>query len=364
MSTRPEALGPVLREILHEEAAAMAVDTTIARRRLDDEIERTRHTGRRRVGLVAAAAGVAAAVVAGVTVWNDPATETPAPGPVGQDDPPVTSVTDGPHLLDLPSGERTALPFDPVPADLVPGAYVYFDVNDAGEAVWTTCYSGSCSSLDVMGTAPLDASEPAFRSLPEGKQAYGASWHPDGEILLYQLRGGGQLDVGELVLESDEARRVLDLPIDEAAWWWVAPEFSPAGDEVLFHLPRSAGHATKWDAWTVAAEGGEPRLLQRNATYPQRFPDGERLLVVEPYEGGFAGPRLDVVDPDGTRSTLARDERGIRDPAVSPDGSRVAFVAGDEVHLVDIANSVVETVGPGNTVTWVDDTTLLISPQL
>lgn len=364
MSTRPEALGPVLREILHEEAAAMAVDTTTARRRLDDEIEKTRHTGPRRVGLAAAAAGVAAAVVAGFSVWNDPAAETPAPGPAGQDDPPAATVEDGPHLLDLPGGERTALPFDPVPPELVPGAYVYFDVNAAGEAVWTTCYTGSCSSLDVMGTAALDASDPDFRSLPEGKQAYGASWHPDGETLLYQLRGGGQLDVGELVLEGSGGRRVLELPLEQAAWWWVAPEFSPAGDEVLFHLPRGAGLATKWDAWTVPAEGGEPRLLQRNATYPQWFPDGERLLVVEPYEGGFAGPRLDVVDPDGTRSTLAEDERGIREPEISPDGSRVAFMAGGEIHVVDVANGVVETVGPGNTVTWVDDGTLLISPQL
>jgi Tol biopolymer transport system component len=154
----------------------------------------------------------------------------------------------------------------------------------------------------------------------------------------------------------------------EARDYW--PCFSPDGASVVFSRQRG----TIWELWVVAAAGGEPRPLLRNALpvsatrpswsassqliaftgvapegtatvwivnadgtgvheiratglsrkvfYPSWYPRADRLAVMDAQE--LAIKRIDL--PTGTATSLTRREQILTGmPSVSPDGTWIAF---------------------------------------
>ena len=102
--------------------------------------------------------------------------------------------------------------------------------------------------------------------------------------------------------------------------WEAEPAISPDGTMVVY----VSEEANNTDIWIIDAGGGEPlRLTTDPATddQPAWFPDGSALAFVSD-RGGRRGvwkvPRL-----GGTPSLLVTEAR---DPAISPDGTRIAFV--------------------------------------
>jgi len=116
---------------------------------------------------------------------------------------------------------------------------------------------------------------------------------------------------------------------------------------------------TTWDTWSFPLSGGRPELLQRDAAFPTQ--DGSRLVFVKPFTYTLAGERLLMREPDGDVVTLAQATTGIKQPTVSPDGTRVAYVDGRSIQIVDIEGGDPEEVATGTHVQWWDDTTLLVS---
>jgi Tol biopolymer transport system component len=105
-----------------------------------------------------------------------------------------------------------------------------------------------------------------------------------------------------------------------------APEWSPDGLLIAWTDLRSLDdRRVALDVWIVAAEGGKPAPLARDAEFPQWSADGREAFVVAARDG-----RRDVyaVAVDGSRERpITRDADRESALAVSPDGRRLAFVA-------------------------------------
>lgn len=179
----------------------------------------------------------------------------------------------------------------------------------------------------------------------EDRPAGAATWAPDGSsVVFHALRRQGDTDIfqcglrreGGMVIPDDRFRLVHLTDID------IFPIFAPDGSRVYW------GHCSLLTGPLEAYEGGAlyrvlpgrqywenpPELILGKLGGVKRlsfFPDGRRLLVSH-------GDKLDVVDVEAkTRTPLGLPALHdpelpadcpalrLRDPAVSPDGTRLAF---------------------------------------
>jgi Tol biopolymer transport system component len=273
---------------------------------------------------------------------TDPADERPSSLPV----PPGFTAS----IVDLTTGRVTAL------AGLTGGS-AYAASPDGTQVAYGTC----CDAYDVVRVGNVDGSGIREITTPGRLDAYGAQWSLDGSRLVYQLRDGATWRFGSLVvndLATGKATRIASVRGGND-WWFMAPSFSPDGRTVLYQLPRKP--EMKWDVWSVPASGGTSTRLLENAAFARYFPDGERIVFVGGMRREFSGTRLVVAGADGTRRILVR-AGSISWPAVSPDGSKVAYTAGESVYVVDVATGEATEVGRGSTPSWLDDETLLLAP--
>jgi hypothetical protein len=320
-----------------------ATDATVTR--IDDAPSSRRRTWR---GWSLARAAAVAAVIAGglVLVTRDGDRNTrveTATAPVSQASPPP------PYLLDLDTGERTAL-------NLVENA-VEFQPSPDGTRMLLYQYGAlSIAGADGSGVVAIDV-----QGGPEWERA---RWSPDGTRVVYQERNGGS-DVGNLfVHEIATGRRtqVTHLDLTSAGWYNLWPSFSPDGQNVIFHLARDASEEPGFDVWSVSVTGGDQELLVEDAAFPMYLPDRRLVYVASPTDLLSGGDGLVIADADGSTRTLAEAVEEIVKVKVSPNGARVAY-GDDRVRVVAIESgeaSVVE--GDAGSWEWVDDHTLLIGP--
>ena len=117
----------------------------------------------------------------------------------------------------------------------------------------------------------------------------------------------------------------------------VSPHFSPDGSRVVF----SSDHEGNDEIYWVAADGtGTPHRLTHDAANdldPTYAPDGR--IFFDSYRDG--PPHLYVMDGDGSHLQRITDEQGRGDifPAVSSDGSQLAFACGPSLDGLDLCVS-------------------------
>jgi eukaryotic-like serine/threonine-protein kinase len=126
------------------------------------------------------------------------------------------------------------------------------------------------------------------------------AWHPvfspDGTSLLFQATSGGSTELFRIALATREERLVARHARD-GGW-------SPDGRTVLFVRSRLEGSTHLNDLLTVAAGGGEERVLRRATAAqwinePVWSPDGGRVAWTETGATAGIGDRIAVFDIEG-----------------------------------------------------------------
>jgi Tol biopolymer transport system component len=271
-----------------------------------------------------------------------------------------------PFLLDLETGVKT-----PLPDGLSPGiaaAYAYIPSPDGTRLVFGQCQGANplCSGGDATTIANVDGTGARTLEPAEGLNIYPSRWSPDGTTLLYQEREGGTRDLGNLFVEDVSTGRrtqVTQLELSSAEWHFLWAGFSPDGRNVIFHLPRrSAYENPEWDVWSVPVTGGEPTLVLANAAFPLYLPDGQQIAFVAPMSSPFNGHSIGIASADGSRRTLVEANDAIWWPAMSPDGSRIAYDDGGSIYVVDVSTGESTKVVGGSAAEWLDDDTLIVTP--
>jgi Tol biopolymer transport system component len=162
----------------------------------------------------------------------------------------------------------------------------------------------------------------------------GVSWSPDGSTIAFgaQPRSGGAFNFDIYTVKADGSglTRLTNAPSDDQH-----PTWSPDGTRIAFESAR--GDVGDSDIYLMNADGSnQSRLTFRNtgpddsrsASNPAWSPDGTRIAFVADLRAGF-GPVVDIhtVNADGTDDTnLTADfDSAAREPDWSPDGARLVF---------------------------------------
>ena len=249
-----------------------------------------------------------------------------------------------------------------MPAWSPDGARIAFQAYDSdGWDIWTINRDGT--GLQQATSGPFDDREP--------------HWSPDGGRIAFSSDRSGNYDVWVLTLANGDLRRLTTNPANDSM-----PAWSPNGTEIAFisdrapkgvyaHVVDGNGErlvvadatAIAAPVWTpdgktmayVSIDGAVARLMMGNRNLADRNEDifpfrpnwtsgGEALYTADglikrrPRSGGPARTVPFTVSVAFTRDAYAikrrvfppnrpQPVRGLMHPAVSPDGSQVAFVA-------------------------------------
>ena len=160
-------------------------------------------------------------------------------------------------------------------------------------------------------------------------QADGRPWHDDRLPAARLVRDAfGNPPAQDMA--NGRATRITDLeqPVDDVdGWWYLAPTFSPDGQNVIFQWPQAASVGTKWDLWSVPVTGGRAHAArqERRAGHHLRPSPPTRSRPAEPPPFSTV-PSLVIAEPDGFRAYSSKvSSAGIFEPKMSPDGSRIAY---------------------------------------
>jgi Tol biopolymer transport system component len=275
-----------------------------------------------------------------ISVDATPATEPP-------------SVKPDAFVFDLRTGERSPLP------DGLAGGGDYVASPDGTRVARSTC----CGPQDAITIANIDGSDLRTLQSPAGVNYYSPQWSPDGTKLIYQQRDasdpGGTGDLFIEDLATGQRTQVTQFERTAGWWWWIAPNFSPDGSEVIFHVPREPTENTEWDVWTVPVTGGEPTLVLDHAVLPAYLPDGE-IMFVEPSPGLLQYSGIQIADTNGDRRTLFESDKDISWPTASPDGTRIAYQQGGTIFVLDVGTGESTEAVPGLAAEWLTDDSLIV----
>lgn len=151
---------------------------------------------------------------------------------------------------------------------------------------------------------------------------------PDGTLVAYSSNAAGNADIWVVDPEGGEPLRLTDGPAENKRPAWV-----PDGRALAFESTRSGPVSV----WKISRLGGSASLLVENADLPAISPDGTRIAFTRRGPSGL--PRIWVAplaDPSRAgRLTGDEDgEWGHLNPAWSPDGTLLCYAAFRDLWLV------------------------------
>lgn len=154
-----------------------------------------------------------------------------------------------------------------------------------------------------------------------GAVAFEAAFSPDGSTIVFESHPDGVDGEGSLWLVDTGGG--VPVQLTDGSGDDRQPNWSPAGDRLLFQSQRAGG----WDIWTVAPDGtGLHRVTTTAAedTDASFSPDGRFIVFSSDAGGATAG--LHVVGIDGGQPMRIGHGRGYAGaPSWSPDGRWIAF---------------------------------------
>jgi eukaryotic-like serine/threonine-protein kinase len=195
--------------------------------------------------------------------------------------------------------------------------------------------------LDGGTIGVLDVAAGTTRELPT-RDAYQPAWSPSGRRIAYwALRGGGDRDLATIALDGGEAVAVASHP---------AVDWNPVWSEDGSHLYFLSDRGGTMNVWRIAIDEatgvarGEPESMPLPAdevVYLAR--SGKRWI----YAAYSSRSSVQVVEFDagrravvGAPRSLLSTSRSLREVAVSPDGTRIAFATmrpQEDVYVVSTA---------------------------
>ena len=157
---------------------------------------------------------------------------------------------------------------------------------------------------------------------------FGVNWTPDGRIL-YGSNASGNADCWIMDADGSNARRLISDPAAD-----YSPVATPDGESIVFVSNRSGGN----NLWTMRLDGSSPQQLTRGGqdTQPDVSPDG-RWVVYNCGRVPTAVCRIPIDGGDAEKLSQDQDTQWKTDPAISPDGSRIAYFTADrETEIISI----------------------------
>ena len=160
------------------------------------------------------------------------------------------------------------------------------------------------------------------------------TWSPDGSQIAFSgTRGGGS---NIFRMNADGSGQV---PITNTTQMSnLDPAWSPDGQKIAFVSSR--GGTGRSEIWVMGADGSNPQRLTVNKELstdssgpiysndrePAWSPDGSRIAFSSDRDGGLANYEIYVVNADGSNPLrLTNSAQDDSNPTWSPDGSRIAF---------------------------------------
>ncbi len=178
--------------------------------------------------------------------------------------------------------------------------------------------------------SPLPAGSPRRLTSAPGWEAEPAL-SPDGNLVAYASDEKGSADIWLVDARGGAPLRLTDDPAEDRS-----PAWFPDGSAIAFASNRGGA----WGIWKVPRLGGSATPLVANAMDPAISPDGARIAFVR---DSPAGEPLVWVAPIASTDRAAPITRGgdgfwqKRHPAWSPDGSRIAYHDFNDVWVVPAA---------------------------
>lgn len=172
--------------------------------------------------------------------------------------------------------------------------------------------------------------DPAFDADP--------SFSPDGKKIVFVSTRDGNAEIYVMNDDGSNVRRLTDHPA-----WDNHPVFSPDGTQISFDSDRDNESS---DIYLMRADGSDVRRLvdwksNESAEGGCWSPDGTKIAFTS---DRYGNDDIYVISAEAfsSRVVLADDKYDLRYPAVSPDGSRIAYEAeladhSGELRVYDIA---------------------------
>jgi Tol biopolymer transport system component len=280
------------------------------------------------------------------------------------------------YLVNVTTGETTAF------TELPRGAWLYEISPDGSQMTFVTDASGR----NQVWMMDMDGSD--LRQLTDDPyEAIDPDWSPSGSSIVF-VGFGGKTTRGLFVVDVESGRTshvrqdADPLPKGGDAW---NPDWSPGGDEILYHSSMPLGDAPpRAPGWTTQTRGqvrsidietGRVSVVAGGLhvdVWDATWSDSGRIAFLQARFISSGEPTLAlwVMNRDGSEEQMLRplvvDDAW--SPAWSPDERRVAYAVTSRghssIHVLDIATGEDRPIGTGEYAKWIDGDTLLVQETL
>lgn len=177
---------------------------------------------------------------------------------------------------------------------------------------------------------PAEPREPGREAGPAVSRDGSPAWSPDSRRIAFYSERDGNAEIYVMNVDGSDQTRLTTTKADEGY-----PSWSPDGREIAFDTDRDGD----FEIYAMRADGRGARRLTR---HPARdvsaswSPDGASLAFMSERGGGFD---VYTMKSDGTDAKRITTTGTSWFPVFSPDGLRLAFHVGRDVHVAQADGS-------------------------